>query len=284
MKKRLLACLLAATLVSTAFAACGKASTGSTGNTSPSSSKSASADASNASDNGDAGEINAPALSTQIETLKVFMPLVGGGNLDTLDNVVAEINSYIEPLIYANIDLTYIPYANWDQQINLAISSGEQVDLVDTCRQIPTFYKNGAVLPLDDLLDSYGSDTRDHVAQDFLDACTYGGALYGIPTLRDLAKQQSFEYRVDIAEQYGLEFGEYSTLEELEKQFAKLKEAAPDMTAVLMTNSANGQFSTGFGASEYAWDILVITLALFSMIRKIALFRTFIPLTAILNW
>lgn len=245
-KKRLLPVMLLAAMAGTVLASCGNGAGGSSTSTASSNSESASTGT----------EAGTTELSTEIETLKVYMPLVGGGNLDTLDNVVAAVNEHIEPLIYANIDLTYIPYANWDQQMNLTVSSGEQVDLMDSVRQVSSFYKNGALLPLDDLLDTYAPDIRDLVAEDFLGACTYAGDLYGIPTLRDLAKQQSFEYSVEIANEYGLEFEEYSTLEDLEEQFAKLEAAAPEMTSVLMTNSPSGQFATGFGAGEYSWDIL----------------------------
>ena len=151
------------------------------------------------------GAAGAEGLSTKVEVLEVFMPLVGGGPTTDLAEVEKAINEYIEPLIYANIHLTYIPYAQWESQMNMSVATGEQVDLMCTVREISGYYKNGALLPLDDYLDKYGAGIRQYVDQVFLDSCTFGGEIYGIPTLRDMAKQQVFEYSVAVAEKYGLE-------------------------------------------------------------------------------
>ena len=182
------------------------------------------------------GAADAEGLSTKVEVLEVFMPLVGGGPTTDLAEVEKAINEYIEPLIYANIHLTYIPYAQWESQMNMSVATGEQVDLMCTVREISGYYKNGALLPLDDYLDKYGAGIRQYVDQVFLDSCTFGGEIYGIPTLRDMAKQQVFEYSVAVAEKYGLEMKETMTFDELEEQFMKMKEQAPNTPCLLLTN------------------------------------------------
>lgn len=70
------------------------------------------------------------------------------------EKVEAAINQYIELLIHANMDLTYIPYSQWEDQMNMVVASGEQVDLMCTVREISGYYKNGALTPLTGLLDT----------------------------------------------------------------------------------------------------------------------------------
>ena len=185
---------------------------------------------------GNATAYAADELSTKVEVLNVYMPLVGGGPTADIAEVENAINEYIEPLIHANIHLTYIPYSQWENQMNLNVASGEQVDLMCTVREISGYYKNGALLALDDYLDAYGEGIRQYVDQVFIDSCTFGGEIYGIPTLRDMAKQQVFEYSVAVAEKYGLEMKETMTFDELEEQFMKMKEQAPNTPCLLLTN------------------------------------------------
>ena len=213
MKRRFMAALMAGVMAAGILTGCGKAE-----NSKQSQSAGAEADA-------------------EIETIKVYMPLIGGGTTTDVKKVEAAINDYIGPKISTNIELTYINYASWIQQMNLEISSGNQVDLFCTAREIPGYVKNGALLPLDDLLAEYGEGISQYVDKKYLDSCRFSGKLYGVPTLRDMAKEQRFEYSTEIAETYGLNMKEEMTLDELEKEFRKLRTAAPDITSVLFVNS-----------------------------------------------
>jgi len=225
MKKRGLALLLITALTCTSLIGCGKKEEGNRGSEGT---------------GGQVSEENAKTntgLSEKVETLKVYMPLVGAGSTADLKKVEAAINEYIEPLIHANMDLTYIPYSQWEDQMNMVVASGEQVDLMCTVREISGYYKNGALTPLTGLLETYGQGIGEYVQDIYLDSCTFGGEIYGVPTIRDMAKQQVFEYSVDVAEKYGLEMKEEMTFDELEEQFMKMKEQAPEIPCVLMRNS-----------------------------------------------
>lgn len=192
--------------------------------------------------------------SGEVTTIKVYMPLLGGGTTTDVKEVEAAVNEYIEPLINTNIELTYINYASWIQQMNLEISSGNQIDLMCTAREIPGYVKNGAMLPLDDLIAEYGSDITANVDERYINACRFGGQLYAVPTLRDLGKQQVFEYSADIASKYDLDMKDEMTMDELETELEKLRTAAPEITGVLFVNTVR-PYSSWSG-----WDQLDNTL------------------------
>ena len=193
MKKKIAATLLVAALFISTLAGCGNnQSSSDSGNQSGSDSATTQTDqGTNSSDGADQGE--APTLSTEIDTLKVYMPLVGSGPTNDLDKVVAAINEYIEPLIYADMELEYISYSQWEDQMNMMVASGNQVDLMCSVREISSYYKNGALIPMTDLIENYGQGIKDYVEQIYLDSCTFGGELYGVPTIRDMAKEQAPE-------------------------------------------------------------------------------------------
>lgn len=224
MKKRILSLIVSTCMLIGALSGCG--STQESGDKSETVAKTGTEDTT--AENG---------LSPEVETLKVYMPLVGAGKTTDLEEVQNAINEYIEPLIHANMELTYIPYAQWEEQMNMTVASGTQVDLMCTVREISSYYKNGALLPMDELLDTYGTDIKEYVQDIYMDSCTFGGEIYGVPTIRDMAKQQVFEYSVAVAEKYGLEMKESMTMDELEEQFMKMKEQAPEIPCILMRNS-----------------------------------------------
>lgn len=229
MKKKLGAMVMASAILSMSITGCGGDETAKRSN--------AGETIVSEPEEGGQGEINKSGLSADVETLKVYMPLVGAGNTTDLEKVEAAINDYIEPLIHANMDLSYIPYAQWEDQMNMVVASGEQVDLMCTVREISGYYKNGALQPLDELLDSYGQGIGEYVQDIYLDSCTFGGEIYGVPTIRDMAKQQVFEYSVEVANKYGLEMKDQMSFDELEEQFMKMKEQAPEIPCLLMRNS-----------------------------------------------
>lgn len=85
-----------------------------------------------------------------------------------------------------------------------------------------------------DLLATYGPDIADAVGQENIDACRVNGALYGLPSNRDLAQGRGC---VAIATEYldGIGYDTTSddetikiSQDELDDIFAKLHEAYPD--------------------------------------------------------
>ena len=237
MKKKIVATLMCVTLIGSLLAGCGSAKN----------------DSSNASDSGNTGDAavsEQTEVSQDIDTIHVYLMKMGDANIDAEAEIEATINEYIEPLIYANVDLNFIEQASWGEQINMLIASDEDVDLVCSVNQLKSLYQNGGLMELDSLLDQYGTGIKDAVDQKYLDACVLDGKLYGIPTIRDLASNEIYMYDADIAQQFGLEMKDAMTMEELETELLKLREAAPEIVPIYMNSMVRTL------ASWPAWDPL----------------------------
>ncbi len=233
MKKKILATLLSVTLAAGVLAGCGQTET--TTQTGSSSASQAESTTDTAKEETEQSQEEV-SLSQDLETIHVYIMKMGDANIDAEAEIEAAINEYIEPLIYADIDLNFIEQASWTDQINMMIAADEDIDLICGVRQLKTLYQNGGLMELDDLLDQYGSGIKEAVAQKYLDACVLDGKLYAIPTIRDLASNEIYMYDADIAAQYGLEMKDAMTLEELETELLKLHEAAPDLVPIYMNS------------------------------------------------
>jgi len=261
MKKKLITVLLCLTTAGSLLAGCGENS-GSTetsysesaaaseGNTSDDSADSASADAagdeeSTAAENDEAAKAIADRKAKAQKDGEYEKIVVGffdwTGTPAGIDRINEALSKHTEDTLGLDVELQIIDSAAYGDDMKLMLSSGEQMDLFNTCIiGYSTCINNGYVLDLeeDGLFDKYGDGIRQYVRQDYLDACRVGGTLYGVPPIKDYAIQTS---AVCIGQEYldgigydasGLKLDDngypIATWDDIEDIFAKLHEKYPD--------------------------------------------------------
>ncbi len=224
--KRVAALLLAATMAF-GLAACGKDAGGNGGSGSG-------AGATTSKDTG--------AKSGEIVKLVVW----GNGNADTEDcNQVAEaINKITREKIGVEIELVRGQDA---EQINLALTSGEPIDLMcynNISGQFNTVVNNNWAYPLDDLLEKFGQGAKDVINPYDLDACKYNGVLYALPNQKDTSRAAGFAMRKDICDELGITVPEYGTYDEMHEILVKVHNAHPEMYPLVPTWAQGGMQTT----------------------------------------
>lgn len=163
------------------------------------------------------------------------------------------INAITVDKLGIEVELQISDFASFQQNMTLALSGGEQVDIMaNTAATYANFAQQGYLSDLeqDDLLATYGQGIIDAVGQTNVDACRIGGVLYGLPNNRDLAQGRGC---AAIARQYldgiGYEFPEdeeivHISLDELNDIYAQLHETYPDKEVYRPTTTSMGQFNT----------------------------------------
>lgn len=150
------------------------------------------------------------------------------------DLVEENLNTLVEEKIGARVELLPMTGANYDQQINLMISSGEKLDLYNASARttFSTDVSSNKIMGLDEeMVQQYAPELLE-IEGDFIKATTIGGKIYGFPTIRDMANAYGLIIRDDIAQKYGVEINDSMgsmTVEEVDELFAKIKEGEPDM-------------------------------------------------------
>jgi putative aldouronate transport system substrate-binding protein len=152
-----------------------------------------------------------------------------GKDLELVDSKISE---YIQPLINATFKRIMVNNANLIQQVNLMSASGEPLDLVLTS----SFYGyansvvKGQVIPLDALLDEYGSNIKSVLGDEYLEATKVNDEIYAVPSIHDMAADFGVMMRGDLVDKYGIDLSQIKTLEDLEpKLFKIIKENEPDL-------------------------------------------------------
>ena len=194
MKKRALVSILAATMLMGSLAGCnggGDTSTSTSTNSGGSTSTSETGEAS--TETSEAGDANAEAIANRTETQTVVVNwFTWSGSPNGLDRIEEKMNELTIPDLNLQVEMQVTDFAQRSQQLTLAISGGEQLDIVCTSGiGYNTGITNGYWYNLeeDDLLTTYGQGIIDTMGMTDIDACrSSDGILYGLPQQKENAQ------------------------------------------------------------------------------------------------
>ena len=264
MKKKVIAALLAATMV-LGMTACGGGDTQSSA-PAESSEESSAEESSESSDASDAGEGESSAeeesaggeeaTSGDIDTSEhVVINYMTTGDApsgeakERLDEMMAELNAILTEKVNAELEIYYISWTDYLSNYNLTLARMDgTVDLVGTASDWLDAWpnaKNGAFLELsEDMLKKYAPKTWESVPAENWELCKYNGEIYLMP--EDNYAQwvnHGFTYRLDWAKEAGLANGVHSW-EDLTTYFRYVKETYPD---IIPWDSDGTQYATMVG-------------------------------------
>jgi ABC-type glycerol-3-phosphate transport system substrate-binding protein len=143
------------------------------------------------------------------------------------------------------------------------LSSGEQLDFAElSITEAVQAFNEGLILPLNDLLDQYGSNLKKNVVPEAFKLATYEGNILGIPIENGLLTLNALQIRADWLAKLRLPVPR--TIDEFEQALKAFKERDPDGNGkpdtVPLTVSSGGAFNmlesvlgSSFLPHGYAW-------------------------------
>ncbi|MBO9606477.1 MAG: hypothetical protein J7639_11020 [Paenibacillaceae bacterium] len=125
------------------------------------------------------------------------------------------------------------------QKVNLMLSSGEQLDIIpfQSIDRALELYKNGAIVPLNDLLDKYGSNLKKNFDADAWAEVTVDGKILGIPSLYPNRTPSILQIRTDWLKNVNLPMP--VTIEDYEKVMDAFVNGDPDKNGKKDTYALN---------------------------------------------
>ena len=217
MKKKVLAGILAATMVFS-MAACG-----STGSNSDSGSSAASGSTAKTEEKG--------------EPYTVTMVLQGSQQQDE-ERIEEKINEILEPELNAKLDIVVLPWASATQQLQLMLSGDEKIDLLYTSATTAIQYMHsGQIMDMSELIDKYGKNLKDIYGEDVAKTNQVGGFVYGVPGQIERGSIPAIFMRKDLVEKYNINTDEIKEPKDMEKVFETVQAGEPDMTMLYSSNN-----------------------------------------------
>ncbi|WP_141502123.1 extracellular solute-binding protein [Paenibacillus luteus] len=185
---------------------------------------------------------NANTADKQVEdapasfvTLKVIMP--GDLSVRMGDFVENELNDRLKKDLNMKLELTYIPWSNYQQKLELALSTGENYDLFWYGGPfVSVYYTKGYIQPLDELLNQYGQDLIKHIPDENFKQKRIDDKLWAIPSqaFTSAGKFSSVMVRQDLLEKASM--SEIKTIADLELFFKRMQAIDPSYYGYLETD------------------------------------------------
>ena len=244
------ALLLAMVLVAGSMAACGNSEGSDAGNaaqgnteaadTSAGAGESTADGSTEAASDSNASGGDAAASGTynvtwdDMEDIIVVYPSMGA--IPTgLQEVEDAINEITEAEINTHVTLNMIEVGNYDQQMNLMISSSEPVDLMITLpggtTALSAMTSQKQLMDITDLLSEYAPEALAGVG-DVIKGTQLDGGTYAFPAYRSFSSAIYINMRTDVLEETGIDPSTLKTADDFEELFAKVTELHPEMTPV----------------------------------------------------
>ncbi|NBD27242.1 extracellular solute-binding protein [Paenibacillus glycinis] len=159
-------------------------------------------------------------------TLRMIMP--GDESARMREFVDNELNARLKRELNLKLEMTYIPWSDYQSKLELALSTGESYDLFWYGTPFVSDYKaNGYIQPLDALLRTYGKDLTANIPADNFKLDEMDGKLWAIPSqaFTSAGKFTSVMVRQDLLESVGMK--EIRTIADLEAFYSKMRAKDP---------------------------------------------------------
>lgn len=183
-----------------------------------------------------------PAATVETEKIVYAFPLLSNEPAD-LKEVQDAINAITVPKINVEVELLGISIGSWTEQIMLMIAGGEKLDAFVTIPGGPAHFNsmvaNKQLMPLNDLLDQYGKETKEVVGETLLSGTTVNGNIYAITSLFNKVSSTYIAMRTDLLEKYNLDASNIKTVADLEAIFKTIKDNEPTLTPLVGSSEGN---------------------------------------------
>ncbi|WP_019637287.1 ABC transporter substrate-binding protein [Paenibacillus fonticola] len=172
--------------------------------------------------------------STKAKAEKIVFAMPSFNRIPSdIGRVTDAINAITVPKIGVEVDFKIFGPADYAQKVNLALQSGEQMDVFTTLGQFTSYVSKSQLYPLEDLLEEHGKELLAILEQDFgpdmLKSTTLNGHIYGIPVNKGVSIPTNFVYNADMLKEVGFSADDINSVEDLPQIFEAVKQKYPEV-------------------------------------------------------
>ena len=168
---------------------------------------------------------------------------------ERFEEVMAKANEYLGEKLNITLDLQCIESGDYANKMQLALSAGEEFDLVWTSNWKFDYESNvskGAFQELDQYLELPElKDLKDFYSEGIWGAATVGGKIYGVPMEQVLYNQKGISFKKSYLDKYGFTdyYNQVKDWEDLEEIYDTIAQGeASDPTFAITTSNQKDYF------------------------------------------
>lgn len=173
---------------------------------------------------------------------------------EDLDTVEEAINEITRDKINVEVTLKPIFIGDYSSTVSLSLQAGEKVDVFQAVGDFNNCVSTGMALDITEMVDTCASESKELIGDDWLQACTFEGKLYGFPTYKPIALTPMVIYRQDIADELGIDMTTVNKLEDITGVLEQVKAGKPEMTPLAPVETGNLGLYTTYGDVDWLTD------------------------------
>ncbi|AIQ31539.1 hypothetical protein P40081_27855 [Paenibacillus sp. FSL P4-0081] len=178
------------------------------------------------SNNSESSKNNIADTKTAADIPTIIWQYPTPGNLGSgFQEVEDTLNAMLEKDVGARVKFEPVGLMESSKKASLSVSVGEQLDIMLTAfTGLGPSVDTGMIVPLDDLLDKFGTDIKEQTGAALLGS-SYNSKIYGVPPAFINGHGYGFYAQTDILNKYGITIdpNKKYTYEDLSKIFATVK-------------------------------------------------------------
>ncbi|WP_167859132.1 extracellular solute-binding protein [Paenibacillus cymbidii] len=147
---------------------------------------------------------------------------------DKKNEIVTKVHQIIQDKSGVDQQMLFIPSDQYENKVNLMLSSGEEVDLIPEMTYVKSadLYRNGAIIALDELIDKYGPNLKKNMNPKLWPQVMVDGKIVGIPSEIAFNAPNILQIRTDWLKKLNLSMP--TTIAEFEKAMDAFVNGDPD--------------------------------------------------------
>lgn len=173
---------------------------------------------------------------------------------EDLDTVEEAVNEITREKIGVEVTLKPIFIGDYSSNVNLALQAGEKIDVFQAVGDFNNCVSTGMALDITDMLDECAPESKELMGDAWLEACSYEGRIYGLPTYKPVALTPMIIYRQDVADELGIDMSAVNGIEDVTAVLEAVKEGKPDMTPLAPVEAGNLGLNRTYGDVDWLTD------------------------------
>lgn len=176
-----------------------------------------------------AGSSSSSSKENEKQAPVKIVAISGNASFERKTEVEKHVHDIIQDKTGVDLNIVFSPTSqDYSQKMNLMLSSGEQLDIIPNMSmdQAIELYKNGAIIPLDELINQYGANLKKNFKPEVWSEVTADGKIIGIPSLATNTTGTVLQIRTDWLKELNLE--KPATVEDFEKVMEAFKQNKKD--------------------------------------------------------
>lgn len=166
------------------------------------------------------------------EHVKLVMCFLSdGNNSDELKRIQDAINEILVAKFNTEVQLVEIGLGDYTEKMNLMLSTGEQVDLLQGFFAYDTYVANGYYQPLDNYIDNILAPAVE-ILGDYSTMGYSGGHYWGLTPLADKASGEGYVFIKEYLDACGVDYNNICGYEELGNLLYALKAVKPEIAPI----------------------------------------------------